>query len=80
MPEPFEKIGSAQRTDIKSVHNKTRAAKASLHSPTLSGILAYMELEIDPAAAKGAIGTQAGPSCSAVPGSASVYLRGKGKE
>ena len=57
-PEPFEAIGSTPRSDIQSKYNKTRAAKSTLHSPTLSGIFAYMDLEIDPTTAKGAIGTQ----------------------
>ena len=59
MPEPFDSIGNKQRSDIKSIHNKTRAGKSSLHSPTLSGIFAYMDLEIDPSVARGAVGTQA---------------------
>ena len=57
-PEPFEAIGSTPRSDIQSKYNKTKAAKSTLHSSTLSGIFAYMDLEIDPTAAKGAIGTQ----------------------
>ena len=57
-PEPFEAIGSTQRSDIQSKYNKTKAAKSTLHSSTLSGIFAYMDLEIDPTTAKGAIGTQ----------------------
>ena len=58
LPEPFESIGSTPRNDIQSKYNKTRAAKSTLHSSTLSGIFAYMDLEIDPTSAKGAIGTQ----------------------
>ena len=58
LPEPFESIGSTPRNDIQSKYNKTRAAKSTLHSSTLSGIFAYMDLEIDPTTAKGAIGTQ----------------------
>ena len=57
-PEPFEAIGSTPRSDIQSKYNKTKAAKSTLHSSTLSGIFAYMDLEIDPTTAKGAIGTQ----------------------
>lgn len=57
-PEPFEAIGRTQRTDVQSKYNKARPAKSTLHSSTLSGILAYMALEIDPTTAKGAIGTQ----------------------
>jgi len=58
LPAPFDNVNSTVRTDIKSVYNKTRNAKSTLHSSVLSGILAYMELEADPTSAKGAIGTQ----------------------
>ena len=58
LPEPFESIGSTPRNDIQSKYNKTRAAKSTLHASTMSGIFAYMDLEIDPTTAKGAIGTQ----------------------
>ena len=58
LPVPFDNVDSTVRTDIKSVYNKTRNAKSTLHSSVLSGILAYMELEADPTSAKGAIGTQ----------------------
>ena len=57
IPKPFDDIETV-RTDIKSCHNTSRTAKSTLHGATLSGILAYMELEADPSAAKGAIGTQ----------------------
>lgn len=57
-PEPFEAIGKKQRTDVHSKYNKTKASQSTLHSSTLSGIFAYMDLEIDPTTAKGAIGTQ----------------------
>jgi len=57
-PVPFDTIGNTPRSNIQSKYNKTRAAKSTLHSATLSGILAYMDLEIDPTTAKGAIGTQ----------------------
>ncbi len=57
IPKPFDDIETV-RTDIKSCHNTSRTAKSTLHGATLSGILAYMELEADPSAAKGAVGTQ----------------------
>ena len=57
IPKPFDDIETV-RTDIKSCHNSSRTAKSTLHGATLSGILAYMELEADPSAAKGAVGTQ----------------------
>ncbi len=57
IPKPFDDIETV-RTDIKSCHNTSRTAKSTLHGATLSGILAYMELEADPSAVKGAVGTQ----------------------
>ena len=57
IPKPFDDIETV-RTDIKSCHNTSRTAKSTLHGTTLSGIMAYMELEADPSAAKGAVGTQ----------------------
>jgi len=57
IPKPFDDIETV-RTDIKSGHNTSRTAKSTLHGATLSGILAYMELEADPSVAKGAVGTQ----------------------
>jgi len=57
IPKPFDDIETV-RTDIKSCHNTSRTAKSTLHGATLNGILAYMELEADPSAAKGAVGTQ----------------------
>lgn len=59
LPEPFDTVANNVRADIKSIYNKTRSgAKATLHSATLSAILAYMDIEIDPTTAKGAVGTQ----------------------
>ena len=57
IPKPFDDIETV-RTDIKSCHNTSRTAKSTLHGATLSGIMAYMELEAEPSAAKGAVGTQ----------------------
>ena len=57
IPQPFDDIETV-RTDIKSCHNTSRTAKSTLHGATLSGILAYMELEANPTVAKGAVGTQ----------------------
>ena len=45
-PEPFEAIGSTPRSDIQSKYNKTKAAKSTLHSSTLSGIFAYMDRRV----------------------------------
>ena len=56
--KPFDTLAHTRRTDIKSIYNKSRTAQATVHSPLISAILAYMELEVNPTAAKGAIGTQ----------------------
>ena len=42
LPKPFDAIGSLPRNDVHSKYNKTRTAKSTLHSSTLSGILAYI--------------------------------------
>ena len=58
LPEPFDDTTVTVRTDIKSRYNTARTAKSTLHSAVLSAIFAYMELEINPSTAKGALGTQ----------------------
>lgn len=68
-PAPFNDASVVtRRTDVASQYNQTKNKEATLHSPTLSGILAYMELECAAktgAASKGAIGTQNGDICVA---------------
>jgi len=55
LPEPFN-TSAAKRIDIWSVHNTSTDKASTLHAPTLSAILSYMEID-ENAAAKGAIGT-----------------------
>lgn len=61
-PSPFDTV-DARRTDVRS-HYSPATASASLHTPALCAILAYMQLDhkeelSDPDSAKGALGTQA---------------------
>ena len=61
-PSPFDTV-DARRTDVRS-HYSPATASASLHTPALCAILAYMQLDHkeelrDPDSAKGALGTQA---------------------
>ena len=62
LPEPFNASSiSTKRTDIYSKYNNTASKSSTLQAQTLSGILAYMELEsasTSGMATIGAIGTQ----------------------
>ena len=61
MPEPFDKTASNVSTAHYSTYNTMSTKKATLHSPLLAAVLAYMEMDtsLTPgSSSESAIGTQ----------------------
>ena len=61
MPEPFDKTASNVSTAHCSTYNTMATRKATLHSPLLAAVLAYMEMDtsLTPgSSSESAIGTQ----------------------
>ena len=59
LPEPFDKLSNTNSTSVYSIYCTMAAKKATLHSPILSAVLAYMDTTITPSSvSESAIGTQ----------------------